>query len=72
MKDEDYSEIDTTESEFEAMWERATPVQTVVRYVAQPQTFASVAAVTFKARWTAEKASEHSETASAYARVAAG
>ena len=24
MKDEDYSEIDTTESEFEAMWERAT------------------------------------------------
>lgn len=36
--DTDLSEIDTTQEEFDAMWERATPVQTVVRYSAPAAT----------------------------------
>lgn len=72
MADDDMvDESDTTVDEFNAMWERATPVRTIVRQMSQPITGMAPTNVTVKARWSTDvRSSERSETASAYARAA--
>jgi hypothetical protein len=70
MDEDDLSEIDTTESEFDAMWAEATRVQTVVRYVAPQRTASMGPPVTVTGGWAAGETTEHSATRSAYARLA--
>jgi len=68
--EEDYSEIETTEAEFDAMWAESTPVPTVVRYVAQPQTEPATIGTKLTGSWAAGGSAEKSdETESAYARL---
>jgi len=68
--EEDYSEIETTEAEFDAMWAEATPVPTLVRYTDRPHTEAVTARIQVTTTWAPRGHDDTSTTETAYARRA--
>jgi hypothetical protein len=67
MQDEDFSEIDTTAAEFDAMWEAGEPVETVGPHALQADSASAAAYVRFAKVTKSWATLEDVDTESAYA-----